>query len=141
MRSPACSGTTRQRVPVHRRDLGEIVTGWLLRLTLTLAVLGVLAFDGIAYGVATITVHDAAAAGARAAADDYLTFRDVERAHGMAVAEVGEGAAIPRETFTVDETGTVSLTARRSARCLVLRFLPQSESWLAVEATASAAPR
>ncbi len=141
MTVPGCHRHRCRRQAGRWTDAGEIVTGWLTRLTITLAVLGVLAYDGIAYGVSAIDIRDAAADGARAAADDFAIFRDVERAYESATAAAGEESTIPPETFTIDNAGTVSLVARRSVDTLVLRFLPRSGEWLTVEATAAAAAR
>lgn len=125
------------------REAGEIILGWLTRLTIVLTAVGVLAYDGIAYGVAAIRVHDVAATSARVAATDYSTFRDFESAYGaagIAASTSQPGAVVPREGFDVDRDGVVTLDVRLTTDTLVLRFIPRSGAWLTVRASATGSP-
>lgn len=119
-------------------DAGEIVTGWIIRLVATFAVVGVLSFDGLSMAASNLSVTDTAASAARAASTDYATNRNAQSSYDSALAAATTDNAlnrIPVERFGITPEGTVTLTVRREVVTLVLRHLPGSERWLVAEAT------
>jgi hypothetical protein len=140
MQSPGPRGVHRV---VRGGDRGDIVIGWLVRLVVALAVVGVLAFDGLSLLVARLAVTDSAATAAREAGQDLTTGGTPQGAYLTAVEAVVEDNTfneVPAEAFLVGPAGEVTLTVLRKTPTLVLRHVPRSESWLTVSATATYDP-
>lgn len=120
-------------------DRGSIVLGWLTKLTLTLAVLGLLAFDAIALTAARFSAEDDAQAAARAASAAYTTPADLQRAYNAALAEVvADGSTVDAPTFSITQQGTVTLTLRKTAPTLLVAKIAPIRSWADVSTTVSA---
>lgn len=119
-------------------EAGGIVTGWLVRLVVVLGLTGVLAFDGVSLGVATLSVTDQAASAARAAANEYVMSSSAQGAYERAVGvarRADPDNQVPVESFLITTDGQVTLTVQRSVPTLVLRHVPGSERWLLADAT------
>lgn len=113
-----------------------MITGWLLRIVLSLVIAGLgvvelgsplvtrAQIDGIA--------HDAA----NSAALDYLDHNDFERAQEVAKA-VADDKDVSIEAFGVEQ-GEVRVTMARKARSLVLKSWGRTKSWYDVRVTATA---
>lgn len=120
-------------------DRGSIVLGWLTKLTLTLAVLGVVVFDVIAITSARFTAEDHAQEAARAASAAYRTPADLQLAYDAALAAVTvHGETIDAESFTITPEGSVTLTLRRTAPTLVVAKVAPLRPWADVKATVAA---
>ena len=103
------------------KDEGSIVLGWLTRLVLSLALLGLVVFDGIAVVAATFTAADHATLAATAAADSYHATGAKAPAYFAALAALPAGAdTIDPKTFRVDPDGRVTLHLTRTATTLWL---------------------
>ena len=124
-----------------RRDNGSIVLGWLTKLVVLLAVLGVLAFDGIAITVNNVTAEDDANTVARAAADAYHTTHDVQAAYNAALEAVpnSRDSLLPRR-FSIDPDGTVHLVLRRETRTLVVHHISALRHYEITDADGDATP-
>lgn len=112
--------------------------GWLMRLTVTLAVLGVLAFDGISLGVARLSAADDASVAARAASGVWSQTRDVQAAYDAAVTsavQADPANSVPPSSFTAAPDGTVTLSVHRTARTLVVRHIGWVRDWAEVSRT------
>ncbi len=119
-------------------DRGDIVLGWLTRLALTLAVLGLVVFDGVALVAATFQTEDAATSAARAAAESFRSSHDVQKAYDAAYAEVADsGDSVGTKDFRVAADGRVTLSVTRTAHTLVLRKIGPLEHFATRTATAS----
>ena len=121
-------------------DAGDIVVGWLVKLVAGFAVVGVLAFDGVSFGVAELAVTDTAAAASRVASAELTSGRTAQQAYTAAYeAAVRDDGIneIPVEEFLVGPDRSVTLTVRRSTPTLVLHHIPGSETWLVAESTAT----
>lgn len=128
------------RLPVRPRagDAGGIVLGWLVRVALVLAVVGVLAFDGLSVLVAEMGVEDEAGRAARSASSTWSDTHDVRQAYTTAEASLGSSAsAIVPGTFRVTPDGTVSLRVERTAPTLVLHRVDRTAGLARVTADAS----
>ena len=119
------------------RDSGSIVLGWLTRLAATIAVLGLLAFDGVALVSTNFQAADHATSAAVLAADNYAQTKDVQAAYDAAVTAVTErGETIDAKTFVVDPaTGHVTLTLHREAATLWVHRVGPLKKWVDVKAT------
>ncbi len=124
-------------------DTGDIVVGWLVRLVASLAVVGVLVFDGVSLGVAHLEVSDDAATASRAAsraAEAGATTQAAYDAAWRAVAEDEVGVELPVDGFAATADGTVTVTVQRTVPTLVLQYVPGSDDWLTVSATSTHTP-
>ena len=136
-------------MPMHRAmgprvsrvdEQGGIVLGWLLRVTVVLVAMGVLAFDvfSLAYTNVT-TVEDAgivAGQGAQQLLDDPNGVR-AAKAASLAQAEQ-LGVDMRARDWWVDQTGEVHVTVSRQASTLVLKHIPPLEKYLTVRAVGTA---
>lgn len=61
-------------------ERGEIITGWLLRIVLTVAVLGLVVYEVLAVVVSTVALDDNAREVARAARDAYRVEQSLDDA-------------------------------------------------------------
>ena len=122
-------------------DRGDIVLGWLTKLVVTLAVLGVVGFDLVSLGTARFQAEDHAQAAARAANASWKSAQDLQRAYDAALAEVAEhGDTIDPQTFTVGTDGNITLTLHRVAPTMLVEKIGPARSWAEVDVTVSARP-
>jgi hypothetical protein len=123
------------------RDSGSIVLGWLLKLAVSLAVLGFGAFDGIALVTADVQATDHAATAASAAADSFRATQDRDTAYKAAVdAVAGEGDTIADKDFSVEPDGTVHLKLHREASTLWLHRVGPLKDYADVTGEAEGTP-
>lgn len=73
-----------QGATVRHDERGEIITGWLLRILLTVAVLGLVIYEVLAVVVSTVALDDNAREVARAARDAYRVEQSVDDATEVA---------------------------------------------------------
>ena len=122
-------------------DRGDIVLGWLTKLVVVLAVLGVIGFDLISLGTARFQAEDHAQSAVRAASSSYAGSQDLQQAYDAALAEVVEhGDTIDPQTFTIAPDGTVTLTLHRTAPTMVVEKIAPLREWADVARTVSATP-
>jgi hypothetical protein len=129
--------------PSPRACDGGVVTGFLLKTTVCLVIIGVVCFDLVSVGVSRMALEDQAAAAARSAAaywrDDHNTQAAFEAAQATA-AEADPGNVVDPGTFEVADDGSVRLSAARTAHTFLARHVPQLRSWISLRADAHAAP-
>jgi hypothetical protein len=94
-----------------------------------LGVLGLIAFDAISLAQARFQAADRATTAAAAAADDYKTNRDVQKAYNAAYATVTGGDTIETKTFTVSSDGAVKLRLHHEATTLIVRHIGPMKKW------------
>lgn len=123
------------------RDSGSIVLGWLTKLALSVAVFGLVAFDGIALVTTHFQAADHAETAALAAADTWKSTHDVQAAYNAAVAEVdASGETIDAKSFKVDASdGHVTLTLHHEAATLWMHRVGPLKKYVDVSATAEGA--
>lgn len=124
-----------------RRDEGGIVVGWLVRLLVLLAVVGVVGFDLISVGVLRATAPDQAGSAARVASSSWRADGDVQRAYDAALRDArasDPGNEIETATFRVDPDATVHLVLRRTSDTVLLTRVDALAEWAEVRADASA---
>lgn len=103
-------------------DRGDIVLGWLVKVVLALALLGVILFDGLAVVTTRLSVEDQAIEAARTGSESWQRTHSVEVALANATSTALAGNAqnrLPADHFLVDPDGTVHLTLTRSAGMVV----------------------
>lgn len=117
--------------------------GWLTRVVLVIAVVGVAAVDSISVASTSLSVQDDAVTAALAGRDDYATSRNVVTAYAAALQrlhEVRPDAVMPAQTFVVAGNGTVTVTVQRTPTTIVAHHLPWLRDHLRQQATERAVP-
>lgn len=121
-----------------RGDVGDILLSWVTKLAVTFAVLGVLAFDGLAVIATRLQAADASTADAQAASDAWTQTHVLQKAYDAAVAASRPGDTITPTSFRVDPGGAVHLTLHRTAHTLVLQRWSRTAGWASVTAEGDA---
>ncbi|MCU1595852.1 MAG: hypothetical protein JWO12_3244 [Frankiales bacterium] len=102
-----------------RDDAGLIVLGWMTKLVLTMAVLGLIAFDGISVLTATFSAADRATTYANDAAVLYRSNKNIDTTYAAIVAEAkANGDTVDIRTFSVAPDGNASLTMHHTAHTI-----------------------
>jgi hypothetical protein len=122
---------------------GGIISGWLVKLAVSLAVLGVVLFDAVSIGSTAVGLTDTAVAAARDAAEAVEGSGDPARAYPAALATAVEQNPLNE----VDPTsvgllpdGSAVVTVERTAPTLVVSRIPWIADWAHRSATDTAAP-
>lgn len=120
------------------RDRGDIILGWLTRIVVGIAVVGVVLFDGLSIGVAHVSAADDANAAARSASHAWVDDHNVQGALRAAEATAAEHAeTVVPASLHVFTDGTVELKVQRSATTLVVRHIGPLRSWTTITAAGS----
>ena len=129
---------------VGPRDRGDIVLGWLTRITVVLALLGLVGFDLVSLGSGRLKAEDRAQAAARAAVQSYADGKDLQRAYEAALDRLtkdgGVGSTIAPESFTIAPDGAVTLTVQHTSPTLVVEKVEPIRSWATSSATVTGRP-
>jgi hypothetical protein len=121
-------------------DRGDIVLGWLTKLVVILGALGIVGFDGVALAQSRFQAADRATTAASAAASDYATSRDLQKAYEAAYATTVDGDTIEAKTFTVGTDGKVTLRLHHEATTLLLHKIGPLRGWADAVGTGEARP-
>jgi hypothetical protein len=117
-------------------DNGSIVLGWLTRLVLVVAGLGLIGFDGVALVKTNFTAADHASTAATAGADTYRQTKNVQQAYDAAVAAVPGDTIDPNKFVVNPTTGTVKLTVTEQAVTLWVYRISPLKKYTIVHASA-----
>jgi hypothetical protein len=121
-------------------DRGDIVLGWLTKLVVALALLGLVAFDGISLVQARFQAADRATTAANAAADSYKASKNVQLAYNAAVATLNTGDTIETKTFSIASTGVVTLRLHHKATTIIVGRIGPLKHWIDAVETGEGAP-
>jgi len=116
------------------------VFGWLTKLAVIFGLAGIVLFDAISLGVATVNVADQGSHAAREASETWGATKDLQKAYltaAKAAAEQDPLNTVDASTFRVDPDGTVHLRVSRTATTLVLFRIGPIKSWADIEREAS----
>lgn len=108
-----------------------MITGWLVKVVVTIALVGFLAVELGAPLVTRAQLDDLANDAADNASLEILNSRDVERAKAVATEILTDKSATLKD-FAVTAEGGVSLTAEREARSFLLKKWDRTKSWYLV---------
>jgi hypothetical protein len=113
-----------------------MITGWLFKIVITVAVLGLVAFEGgsplITRAQVDGTAHDAA----DDAAAEYFQRKDPDGAKAVAQ-QIADKDKATLEDFAIDPaTGQVTVRMFKQARSVVLKKWSQTKSWYEIRITA-----
>ena len=113
-------------------DAGGIVLGWLTRLTVVLAVVGVIAFDGISIITSRLSLEDAGNQAARSASETWQSTHDIRAALASAqraATEANPDTTVVTDSLSVDADGTAHLVVTREASTLVAQHIAPLRHW------------
>jgi len=123
------------RTHAGRPDAGGIVVGWLLKIVLVGAAVGLVGFDALSVATVRLGVVDQGEMAARTGSDRWNDSKDIQLAYDAAAsaAELANpNNSIDADTFRVDRNGTVHLRISRDATTLVLHRVGRLRSWTLV---------
>jgi len=124
-----------------RTDNGSIVVGWLVKLAVVLAVLGVIGFDAISVGAGHLAASDDANQAAQAAAVDWRSNHNVQSAYDAAVESLpSTSESILTRSFTIGADGSVHLMLRRTITTLVMYKIGPLKKYTVVTTPGEATP-
>lgn len=104
-----------------RHDAGGIVVGWLTRVTIVLAVLGIVAFETLSILVVRMNIQDTASQAADDAQTSWSSAHNPVLAYTTAETTAEQaGATIPQKSFVINPDGSVHFVIEETARTLVL---------------------
>ena len=110
-------------------ERGGIVTGWLLKLVLSVAIFGVVAFEAGAIVVAKVTIEPVATDALGEAVDEYRRTGDANAAE-EAARTVADGRGATLEAFEVTEGGeAIAVTVSKKAKTLLVHRIGTTEDW------------
>lgn len=103
----------------YTQDSGTIVLGWLTKLAATIALCGLIVFDGASLVQAHFSAADRAGTYASSAADKYQQTKDINAAYAEASAAAQiDGDTVELESFSITSDGRAHLTLRHGAKTL-----------------------
>ncbi len=121
-------------------DAGSIVIGWLTKIAVIAAIVGLAGFDALSLLVTRIGVVDQGEFAARTASETWKNTKNVQTAYETAldtVTQANVGNDIDAKTFEIDEDGTVHLRVDREATTLVLHRIGRLREWTTISEPAS----
>jgi hypothetical protein len=113
-----------------------VITGWLVKIVLSLALVGLAVVELGAPLVTRAQIDSVAHDAADNAALDLLDHNDLERARAVAQ-DIADEQDVVLESFTVDNRG-LRVTVSRQAWSLVLKKWDRTKTWYDVRVTATA---
>jgi hypothetical protein len=123
------------------RDRGSIVIGWLTKLIVVLAVVGVMLFDALSVSAARVGAEDDANQAAEAAGFEWCTTHDVQQAYQAALdALPSDSESIPAKSFVIDTSGTVRLVVHRLTRTMIVQHIGPLKRFMVVTAHGESQP-
>ncbi|HVL90686.1 MAG TPA: hypothetical protein VM841_10685 [Actinomycetota bacterium] len=123
---------------IEPRQRGGIITGWLVRLAVSLLLLGLAFFEAGAVIVARVGVDGTAQTAAREAALVYGNSRDPQAAEAEAAKAARQGGARLVE-FTISTEGKqVTVTLERTAKTFVIHKIGPLEKFATTRASDTA---
>lgn len=128
-----------RQIGFGRGDRGDIVLGWLTRITVILALVGVVLFDAISLASTKANVSDQGAYAAREASSAWDESHDLQASYDAAVVAATEQDpqnVVGTKDFRIDADGTVHLSVSRDAPTLVLSRWDRTAKWAHVESRA-----
>jgi hypothetical protein len=116
-------------------DRGAARLSTLTFLIVVLAIIGVVAFDGVSVMSSRVTAQNDAQTAAYAASQSWHSNQNLDEAYQAAVTSLaGKADTVLTHHFTIDADGTVHLLVRRKARTVLLNHIgPLKQYEVAVE--------
>ncbi len=124
----------------HASDSGSIVVGWLTRLVLTLAILGLVTFEVLSIVVAKVQLQDTGSTAAHAALDSYLANPNATLAYDTAATyATAHDAKIVKKSFVIT-ADSVTFELKGTAPTLLLYRWSRTADLANIDTTVYAEP-
>jgi hypothetical protein len=123
------AGLRRPGTGASTGEQGFFMVGWFVKIAIFAALIGVLAFDGIAVGLGHSRLTAAADDAATAAASSYGPNKSVANAYLSAVAAAQADGATLAPTQLTFAGDTVTVTLHTTIHTFFLGHLPDTQSW------------
>lgn len=120
---------------------GGIVMGWLVKIVLAGALVGVVGFDAAALLSARFGLIDQGETAARAASESWQGLRNIQVAYDAAAATAAQanaGNTVDAATFAVSPDGTVRLQITRQVTTLLLHRVSALRRYTVLHETVAA---
>ena len=122
-------------------DTGSIVIGWLVKVAVVIAILGVSLFDAIAVTSAHMSATDDANSAASAAAWEYRNSHNAASALGAATdAITSPNEQIVPDSLTIASDGSATITIKRTITTVVMHDIGPLKKYTVVTVKGEAAP-
>jgi len=110
--------------------------GWLTRITLILALLGIVAFETLSILVVRMNIQDTASQAANDAQTSWSASHNPVLAYTTAEMTAEQaGATIPQKSFVIKPDGSVHFVIEQTAKTLVLHDIHPLAKWAFVRTT------
>ena len=113
-----------------------MIIGWVVKIFLSIAALGVVGFEIGSPLVTRAQVDDAAHAAADEAAAEMFNTKDAEKARAVAEEVVAKKVGMRLDRFAVSETGVVQVIVSKEAASLVLERFEPTRDWYQIDVSA-----
>ena len=117
-----------------------MISRWLLKIIIGVAVVGFLLFEFGSPLVTTVILDGQTHDTANDAAHEYFANHDVDKARAVAQMDADDDHA-KLAVFTIDDKGTVHVTLSKQARSYLLHNFGPTKDWYNVQTTATAVPK
>src|SRR5689334_175230 len=125
MAASVAPGSPLGAVPREPTDGGSMVLGWLARIAIVVAVVGVLGFDAIAIAQVHVRADDAASQAADQAATTWLATHDFTKTVLVArTAAAQDDMTVLAKDVRVQPDGSVTVTVHGHVDTTVARYVP-----------------
>jgi len=128
------------KIPSPAVDILDVVIGWLTRVIVVLAVLGVFVFDGVAVGTARFGADDAGTDAAQAAATSWKQTHNLPAATDAAESRLGGAETLVPDSLTITPDGVAHLRVSRTVSTMVLGFIPGTKKLTHLTVSVSSGP-
>lgn len=120
-------------------DRGGIVVGWLLKLTLVLVAVGLIAYDGIAIAYNKVSVSDDASYIARGASEAIILERasDEEAVEVARQRAVERGVTLGKKDVVITSDGSIQVHVRRVPDTLIVKRIGPLQPYVVADETYS----
>ena len=127
-------------LPWHLPDTGSVVVGWLTRLVMTFAILGLIGFEVLSVAVTHVQIQDIGQSAAQKAIDTFQQNQNPSLAYQAAETyAVSQGSEINQKSFVITPQ-SVTFDLEKTAPTLLLYRWSRSAKWAQVETTVYAEP-
>jgi hypothetical protein len=113
-----------------------VITGWLVKVVVIVAVLGLIAFEGGSPLITRAQVDGAAHDAANDAAAEFFQRHDPDAAKAVAQ-EIADKESAQLVEFQIDDQSKVHVRLFKQAKSIVLKKLKQTRSWYEIRVTAT----
>jgi hypothetical protein len=115
-----------------------VVIGWLTRIAVVLALLGVVGYDGISIAASRVGAPDDADSAAQAAATSWQQSHNFTTAEAQAAAGLTSTEKLVPHSLTIAPNGAVTLKIRRTVTTIAASHIPEINKATAFVTTGSA---